>query len=317
MLNRRQLRIKVLQVLYAHYQSGNDDLYKTKKHLLKSIDQMYDLYLYLLLTFPELKLRAEKRIEENKKKILPTEEDLNPNTKFIDNKIIEIIENQPTLRSEAENRKVNWRGDEKQELFRKMFLTIRESETFFEFMSNGENSFEDDKEFMIQLFKNEIANYPGLYDFFEEKSVDWLDDIDLMCSMVIKTIKKFKDGEDEENQILPLYKPEDDEKEFIEQLLFASIKDEKEHLKLIDELTQNWELDRIAKIDVLLMQMAIAELQEFKTIPKKVTLNEYIEISKFYSTPKSGVFINGVLDKAIAKLEKEGKIIKIGRGLIK
>ncbi len=317
MLNRRQLRIKVLQVLYAHYQSGNDDLYKTKKHLLKSIDQMYDLYLYLLLTFPELKIRAEKRIEENKKKILPNEEDLNPNPKFIENRIIKVIENQPTLRSEAENRKVNWRGDEKQELFRKMFHAIRESETFFEFMNNEENSFEDDKEFMIQLFKNEIANYPGLYDFFEEKSVDWLDDIDLMCSMVIKTIKKFKEGEDVENQILPLYKPDDDEKEFIEQLLFASVKNEKEHLALIDELTQNWELERIAKIDVLLMQMAIAELQEFKTIPEKVTLNEYIEISKFYSTPKSGVFINGVLDKAIAKLKKEGKIKKVGRGLIK
>lgn len=317
MLNRRQLRIKVLQVLYAHYQSGNDDLYKTKKHLLKSIDQMYDLYLYLLLTFPELKMRAEKRIEENKKKILPTEEDLNPNPKFIENRIIKVIENQPTLRSEAENRKVNWRGDEKQELFRKMFHAIRESETFFEFMNNEENSFEDDKEFMIQLFKNEIANFPGLYDFFEEKSVDWLDDIDLMCSMVIKTIKKFKEGEDVENQILPLYKPDDDEKEFIEQLLFASVKNEKEHLALIDELTQNWELERIAKIDVLLMQMAIAELQEFKTIPEKVTLNEYIEISKFYSTPKSGVFINGVLDKAIARLKKEGKIKKVGRGLIK
>jgi N utilization substance protein B len=314
MLNRRHLRVKVLQALYAHYQSGNEDILKAEKGLFKAIEQMYDLYLSLLLTFSEVKNKAEFRIEENKKKMLPTDEDKDPNMKLVHNRIIRMLEEQPTLRSEAENRKINWIGDVEQEMFRKMFFEIRESETYFEYMNNGEDSFDDDKSFMIQLFKEEIANFPGLYDYYEEKSIDWMDDIDLMCSMVIKTIKAFK--EEGESKILPLYKPDDDEKEFIKSLLRETIRNEKENLQLIDDLTQNWELERIAKIDVLLMQMAVTELQVFKTIPKKVTLNEYIEIAKFYSTPKSSVFINGVLDKAISKLEKEGKINKIGRGLL-
>jgi N utilization substance protein B len=313
MLNRRHLRVKVLQALYAFYQSGNDDILKAEKAMFKAVDQMYDLYLSLLLTFPEIKNKAEHRIEENKKKLLPTDQDINPNMKLVNNRIIRLIEELPSLRSASENRKVNWVGDVEQEMFRKMFLQIRESETYFSFMNNGEDNFEDDKTFMVHLFKEEIANFPPLYDYFEEKSIDWMDDIDLMCAMVIKTIKSFKE---EEANIMPLYKPEDDEKEFIRQLLRESIRNDKEHLQLIDELTQNWELDRIAKIDVILMQMAITELQVFKTIPIKVTLNEYIEIAKFYSTPKSSVFINGVLDKAIARLEKEGKIQKIGRGLL-
>tara|TARA_B100000508_G_scaffold141095_1_gene146755 strand:- start:30537 stop:31484 length:948 start_codon:yes stop_codon:yes gene_type:complete len=315
MLNRRHLRIKVLQTLYSFSQNEDMDFVQAKKELFKAVDQMYDLYLSLLLTFSELKAKGEHRIEENKKKLLPKDEDLNPNRKFVDNAIISLLEEQPELRHQAEQRKVNWLGAEEQEMFRKMYNSIRKSETYFEFMENGEQGFEEDKTFIVQLFKNDIANFPLLYDYYEEKSIYWMDDIDLACSMVIKTIKSFK--EDGENQILPLYKPNDDEKEFIENLLKETIKKEKENLPIIDKLTKNWELDRIAKMDVLLMEMAITELQVFPSIPTKVTLNEYIEISKFYSTPKSNVFINGVLDKAISKLEKEGKIKKIGRGLMK
>ena len=229
--------------------------------------------------------------------------------------MIDILENQPELRSQSELRKINWLGAEEQEIFRKMYFQIRESETYFEFMNNEEEGFEEDVNFAVQLFKNEIANFPLLYDYYEEKSIHWMDDIDLACSMVIKTIKGFE--EEGDNNILPLYKPDDDEKDFIRDLFRQTIAKSEENLKLIDELTQNWELDRIAKMDVILMEMAITELQVFKNIPKKVTLNEYIEISKFYSTPKSNVFINGVLDKAIERLEKDNKIQKIGRGLMK
>lgn len=207
-----------------------------------------------------------------------------------------------------------------------MYNHIRQSEVFFEFMNNEKEGFEEDKEFMVQLFKSEIANFPLLYDYFEEKSVYWMDDIDLACSMVIKTIKSFKeiennqsetDDEEVRNSILPLYKVNDDEEEFLADLLRQVIKLRPENLKLIDDLTQNWELDRIAKMDVFLMELAITEMVTFNNIPTKVTLNEYIEISKFYSTPKSNQFINGVLDKAISRLESEGKINKIGRGLMK
>lgn len=313
MLNRRHLRVKVLQALYAYYQSTGADATASEKELFKAVDRIYDLYIYLLLTFEELQRQGEKRIEENKKKMRPSDEDLNPNRKFVDNKVIAILASHDTLRQQSETLKVNWVGDEKQELFRKMYLELRESETYFEYMNNGLSGFEEDKAFLVALFKSDVANFPLLYNFFEEISIHWLDDIDLACSMVIKTIKSF--DEDENNEILPLYKDEEDEKTFIRELLRKTIQMDSENEVLIDELTSNWELDRIARMDIILMKMAITELQIFNNIPTKVTLNEYIEISKFYSTPKSNGFINGVLDKAIHRLEKQGMIQKTGRGL--
>jgi N utilization substance protein B len=314
MLNRRHLRIKVLQALYAYFQSNEDNFRRTENELMQAVERIQDLYLYLLLTFSEIKVIAENRIEENTKKIRPTEEDLNPNTKFIDNKIILILEENKELRRLSEERKVNWIGDEHHEMFRKMFLTIKDSEIYFEYMNNEARTFEDDKAFALELFKVEIANSELLYNFFEEKSIHWIDDIDLACSMVLKTLKTANEGEVLE--LLPLYKVDDDEQDFIRDLLRKTISMDKENEVLIDDLTKNWELDRIAKMDVILMKMAITELQVFSNIPTKVTLNEYIEISKFYSTPKSNGFINGILDKAIDRLQAEKKIVKIGRGLM-
>lgn len=314
MLNRRHLRIKVLQALYAYFQSNEENYKKTENELMQSIEKIYDLYIYLLLTFGEIKGIAENRIEESKKKIRPNEDDLNPNMKFVQNEIIHILESNKELRRISEERKVNWVGDENQEMFRKMFLVIKDSETYFEYMNNGSVGFEEDKAFALELFKTEIANSEILYQFFEDKSIHWIDDIDLACSMVLKTIKTFE--KEEVPEILPLYKKDDDEQDFIRDLLRKTISMNKENESLIDELTKNWELDRIAKMDVILMKMAITELQIFNNIPTKVTLNEYIEISKFYSTPKSNGFINGILDKAIDRLQKEKKIVKIGRGLM-
>lgn len=313
MLNRRHLRVKVLQALYAYYQSADTDPYVSEKELFKAVDRIFELYIYLLLTFEELQRQGERRIEDAKAKMRPTEEEINPNRKFVDNKVIELLTKHDELREYSENLKVNWVGDEKQELFRKMYLEIRESETYFEYMNNDLTGFEEDKAFMVALFKTDIANFQHLYNYFEEMSIHWLDDIDLVCSMVLKTIKSF--DEDSNNLILPLYKDEEDEKKFIRELLRQTIKMDSENELLIDELTSNWELDRIARMDIILMKMAITELQIFNNIPTKVTLNEYIEISKFYSTPKSNGFINGVLDKAIGRLESQGMIQKAGRGL--
>ncbi len=313
MLNRRHLRIKVLQVLYAFFQSKDSEFGSSQKELMRSVDRIYDLYLFLLLSFTEVRDRANFRLEENKKKIRPTDEDLNPNRKFVDNKIIDILSNHSEIRRLSEDRKINWVGDENQEMFRKLFLQMREGETYFEYMNNEQEGFEEDRAFALAIFKSDIANSQLIYDFFEERSIHWMDDIDLACSMVIKTIKSFE--EDASNPVLPLYKDPEDEQSFIKELLRKTIVMDDENEKLIDELTQNWELDRIAKMDVLLMKMAITEMQIFANIPTKVTLNEYIEISKFYSTPKSNGFINGVLDKAISKLTAAGKINKIGRGL--
>lgn len=314
MLNRRHLRIKVLQALYAYFQSNEDNFRRTENELMQAVERMYDLYIYLLLTFSEIKDIAENRIEESKKKIRPSKEDINPNLKFVNNAIILKIEECKELRRLSEERKVNWVGDEHQEMFRKMFLQIKDSETYLEYMNNEILGFDVDKNFVLELFKAEIANSELLYNFLEEKSIHWMDDIDLVCSMVLKTLKSIE--ENEVIDILPLYKKDDDEQEFIRELLRKTISMDKENEVLIDDLTKNWELDRIAKMDIILMKMAITELQIFNNIPTKVTLNEYIEISKFYSTPKSNGFINGVLDKAIDRLQKDKKILKVGRGLM-
>lgn len=313
MLNRRHLRIKVLQALYAFYQSDMENRVNAEKELMRAVDRIYDLYLYLFLIFPELKSISEHRIEENKKKIFTSEEDLSPNLKFVNNQIIKLIEENKKLRFASEERKVNWVGDENHEMFKKMLAVLKENEVYFDYMNNQKEGFEEDKAFFIDLFK-EVANLELLYDFFDEKSIHWIDDLDLSCSMLLKTVKGVE--ENQELEIMDLFKDPKDEQDFIKDLFRETISMDAENEKIIDDLTKNWELDRIAKMDVILMKMAMTEFQIFETIPTKVTMNEYIEISKFYSTPKSNGFINGILDKAIDVLNKEKKILKVGRGLV-
>ena len=314
MLNRRHLRIKVLQILYAFFQSKEIDVVKAQNELLLSVERMYDLYLYLLLTIPELKRAAETNNENRKNKLRPNESDLMPNLKWVENSLVLKIEESKELNKVSLARKVNWLGAENQEIFRKMFLQVKDSETYFEFMENGLKDFEEDKKFALALFKNEIINSEFLHNYIEDKSIYWLDDIDLCCSMALKTLKTA--APDKEISILSLYKEDDDEKEFILNLCRNTIEMDVENEKLIETLAVNWEVDRIAKMDVLLLKMALVELQTCSSIPTKVTMNEYIEISKFYSTPKSNLFINGILDKAISQLTKEKKIKKSGRGLV-
>jgi N utilization substance protein B len=289
------------------------DLKTANNQLLESVDLMYDLYLYLLLTFQEVKNASLSKMEDRANKLRPSFEDLNPNRKFVDNSIVESITNSNPLQDLCQRRNVNWKSDERQEIFRKLFIEIEKSEVYFEHMEAIENDFSNAKNFLVQLFRNEIANSPLVYNFFEEEEIRWMDDIDLACSMVIKTIKNTKD--EGPFEFLPLYKDNDDEKEFITTLLKQTVAIDQESEKMIAELADNWELDRIAKMDVLLLKMAFAELQSFESIPTKVTINEYLEISKYYSTPKSNVFINGILDKSLKKMTKDKKIVKTGRGL--
>lgn len=316
MLNRRHLRIKVLQVLYAFFQTEDEDILKSEKQLLNSIDRMYDLYLWFLLTFEEVHNFANQRIEDRLKKVRPTKEDLAPNRKFVNNAIIKHLMTNDNLKRKAEERKVNWVGVVENDLMRKLFLHIMDSAVYLEYMESEESSFDKDKEFLVDLFKKEIANFELIHDYFENKSIFWLDDIDLMCAMVLKTIKNTKEEDSAGKSILELHKDAEDELGFVKTILRKTAELDEENTELIDSLTQNWELDRIAKMDVILLKMALTELKVQPSIPKKVTLNEYIEISKFYSTPKSQVFINGILDKAIPLLEQKGQLKKTGRGLI-
>jgi len=314
MLNRRHLRIKVLQALYAFSQSKNENVVAGEKELLHSVSKMYDMYIYFLLMFDDLANFANIRIEEAKRKRIPTEEDLNPNMRFVDNKLIAQLKANVSLNKASQKTATNWVGDIEQDMLKKMFLYLIETDLFLEYMDKESSDYISDKNFLIKLFKQEICNFELMHNFFEDRSIYWQDDMDHVCSMVIKTLKSFEEDSDEFFPISELYK--EDEKDYVIQLFHNSVKLEEENLKMIDSYTKNWESDRLAKMDILLMNLAITEAKEFSSIPLKVTLNEYIEISKFYSTPKSNGFINGVLDKVFAELKNDGAIKKVGRGLM-
>ena len=313
MLNRRFLRIKILQSLYAYYQSGDKEQEKYLNDLFLSIDRIYELYLYLILSITELNSLAKVKFENKTPKIFPTKDDIDPNMKWINNSFVSKITKSNEFKAALKKHKVNWLGVENQEMLKKVFKQIIQSETYFEYMNNSTFDFNEDKLFVVDLFKNEIANSDLLHHFFEEKSIYWLHDLDHTCAMVLKTLKKVESSD--EFSLLPLYKEKDNEKDFIIKLYNNTIEKNEENEKLITKLADNWELDRIAKLDVILLKMGIAELQTFSEIPTKVTLNEIIEIAKYYSTPKSSNFVNGILDKAIESLESQNKIIKSGRGL--
>ena len=314
MLNRRHLRIKVLQALYSWFQGDDGDFTKGEKNLFSSIDKIYDLYLYYLLIFEELLFIANNRIEEARNKKLPSKEDLNPNMRFVNNTVLKAISINKVLRAESQKRNINWTRD--QEMARKIFNEIRESDAYKKYILTNENELESDIKFITEVFTEFIANSEGLQNELEEKSISWVDDIDLVCNTVIKTIKNIKSENDENMPLVALYKDIEEDKDFVKNLFKKTIIQSEENENFIKQKTTNWELDRIAAMDMLLMKMAITEAREFPSIPTKVTLNEYIEISKFYSTPKSNIFINGILDKVISELKSNGKIIKSGRGLI-
>lgn len=314
LLNRRHLRIKVLQELYAYYQSEGQDYVLRERELDKSIGKIWDMYILWLSLIVEVTDFAEMRIEENKKKRLPTQSDLKPNLKFVSNKLLKFLGANRQLNKETERLKMSWKDQE--EMVKKLYNRIQENELYIEYMASPEQNFEDDRNFVISIFKKEFVNFEPVHHLLEESSIFWLDDIDLVCSMVIKTIKQLKAGDDELTRLPNLFKDNDDEEQYYKTLFRKTILDDKRVSELISSKTDNWELDRIAKMDVILMKMAIIEALEFPTIPLKVSLNEYIEISKFYSTPKSNAFINGILDKAFDELKNQGEIKKVGRGLI-
>jgi N utilization substance protein B len=290
-------------------------LAKLDAELKFSLERMYDMYLYLLMAFEPMLRAAYNRIEDRKKKLRPTSEDLNPNMAFVENGVFQLLSESKALQALAKQRKLSWIGVEHQEMFKKIFLASTETETYQLYMLDREKGFAKDVQFAVHFFKESIANSDFLQHFFEERSIYWMDDLDLCCSMVIKSLKTI--SLEFPFQPLPLFKPNDDEEEFIRTLLAKIVQHDAEYELLIADSAANWETDRIAKMDMILLKMGIAELLNFSSIPTTVTLNEYIEISKFYSTPKSNIFINGILDHLVLKFTEEKRLIKFGRGLLK
>ena len=271
----------------------------------------FDLYTYLIQIFIPIKRHAHIKIEESKRSYTK-QQSSDLSSSFIDNKVIKKLESSKDLATLINNSKVNWVGDVENDLIKKMFREICNSESFKEILMSDDDSFEIHKNQLIKLFKEEICNYDLLHHFFDEKSIYWQDDLDHVSSMILKTLKSIT--ENQELEILPLWK--EDEYEFTQNLFRKAVLQKEENDAVLQTYSKNWEKERLATMDSLLMNLAMTEALEFSSIPIKVTLNEYIEISKFYSTPKSNSFINGILDRIFEDYKKDGKLVKRGRGLI-
>lgn len=312
MINRRHIRVKVMQSVYAMQQSQNDDMVKEEKFLKHSILKVFDLYVLNIQLLAEVQKLAAKKIALSKKKILATSEDLKPNTKFINNKLISAISESISLESYLALNKLNyWSFDD--EYVKIIFDTLQQSDLYKNYLANEVDSYKLDKAFVIDFYKQIVAPNEKLAEYYEDKMISWVDDIPFVNTWILKTLNKQKEGK---TFILGnLYKDKDDE-DFVVDLFRKTILKHKSYEQEITDKTPNWETDRIADIDMILIKMAITEFVNFPSIPVRVTINEYIEISKDYSTTKSSYFINGVLDKISKEFLKDKKIAKIGRGLL-
>jgi len=310
-----------MQLLYAFFQTENDNIKNGEKELLKTISKIYDLYLYQLSLLVELASIAERTIEDAKFKHLPRKEDTNPNTKFIDNRFLKQIAVNNSFITETNNRSISWSNE--QELVKKIYSIIKTSDEYKTYMDSNKNTYTSDKEIILKLYKNYIGDFPDLLNFYEGRSIFWVDDIEAAHLLVLKTFKLFNQNSDENTALSTLFDDApvgkdtlSEDRQFVIDLFRKTIINNRNFETLISEKAKNWDIERIAMIDILLMKMALCEITEFQTIPIKVTLNEYIELSKIYSSSKSKIFINGILDKMVAEMKQQGLIKKIGRGLI-
>jgi N utilization substance protein B len=312
MINRRHIRVKVMQSVYAILQSHNDDIIREEKFLKHSISKMFDLYVLNIQLLVEVQKLATKKMVLSKKKILATAADLKPNTKFIDNKVIHAIAASVSVEGYIElNNLRNWEEDN--EYVKIIFEELLKSDLYNTYLATEEDSFKLDKTFVLDFFKEIIAPNDKLAEYYEDKMISWVDDIPFVNTWVVKTLSKQK-----ANGLFvlgSLYKDKDDE-DFVSNLFRKTVLKQAEYEKEISDKTPNWESDRIAEIDMILIKMSITEFINFPSIPTRVTINEYIEISKDYSTSKSSYFINGVLDKISREFIANKKIVKIGRGLL-
>jgi N utilization substance protein B len=312
MFSRRLIRIKVLQILYAHFKADGKTYIQSEKDLSYSIQKSYELYHYLMLILIDLRDYAESKIEIARHKKLANSRDLNPTTKFIDNKFILQLEQNKQLKKFIDKHRLSWNAYP--EIIKRLYNWLAETEFYKEYMNLTPTTFNEDKKLVIKIITDLLMNYEELYLNLEEQNIYWIDDVDFIFRMIIKTFRKFKEN-GENIDLLPLFNDAGDN-DFATILMRKTIMRQPENKILVKESARNWELERIAFTDYLIMQMAITEVLEFGTIPVKVTMNEYIEISKIFSTRKSSQFINGILDNVFKKLKSEKKIKKLGRGLI-
>jgi N utilization substance protein B len=314
MLNRRHIRVKVMQLIYANGDGENADLKLQEKLLTQSMEGMFQLYLLMISLMGEVQLKAEDYLKKKQQKILATEEEKNPNRKFISNQVIQLISKNDLLKASLEKHKLNnWQLDN--EYVEVVFRALLESDYYNDYMSTRNSNFNEDREFAINFFKHVVAPNDKLYDYLEDKKLTWLDDLPVVNTIILKLIRKVKPNSLEQHFLPKLFKDAED-RYFGSDLLKKTILNIDGFSDEVSRKTQNWDKDRIANLDLILLQMAICEFQKFPSIPVKVTINEYLEISKEYSTPKSSIFINGILDKLVKEYTDKGTLNKSGRGLM-
>ena len=313
MLNRRHIRIKVMQSIYAMYQSGSDVLEKQEKFLQASIENIEDLYLILLSSLVEIRNKEIQYIEIAKQKHLATPEERNPNLQFVTNPILIALAENEAIQSALEKRKINnWQINDDTILM--LLQVVKQSELYEEYMSKNALTFEDHSAFVAEMFSELIAPNEKLYSYLEDFKLTWVDDIPVVNTLILKQLKQVTEKKNTVS-IPPIYKDEED-KDFAIDLFRKTVLNESALAKEFMDKTPNWDMDRIAELDTIILKMAICEFLKFPSIPLKVTINEYLELAKEYSTPKSSIFINGILDNLVKDFQSNNRINKAGRGLM-
>jgi len=307
MINRVLIRIRVIQILYATYQNKSGDLKKAEDELVFSFQKSYDLYFYLLSLLIEITDTYIRRVESRKTKLLPTEEDINPNTKLIDNLFINQLRENEYLNKYLLSRSLSW--DHNENYVKSLLDKIIHSDIYADYIKIKDLDYDADREFWRKIFKTFIYCDEQLDDILEDESLFWNDDIEIIQSFILKTIKRFDLENGSKQELLPMFKDEDD-RVFAVKLLRESMFNVKTARDLINKFAKNWEFERIAFMDIIIMQAAISEIITFSSVPINVTMNEYINIAKTYSTHKSSSFINGILDSVVAELKSENKLLK-------
>jgi N utilization substance protein B len=307
MINRVLLRIKVIQLLYSYYQSNSTSAKDAEKELFNSIDKTYDLFHLLLLLAIDITLYAEEKVQRGKNKFRPTEEERNPNPRFMLNLFVRQLKSNEALLEYAKERKLDW--TEHPELAKTLFDTIATSDIYKEYMSSKEKSYEEDKKVWRRIYNKVLLGNEDLETALEEMNVYWNDDVEIVVSFVVKTLKRFEQESKDKQPLMPQFKDEDD-RVFVKKLFADTIKNGDKYRDIIRRNITNWELERVALMDTIIMQTALAELMTFPAIPVNVTLNEYIELAKTYSTEKSGMFVNGVLNNVVNELRETKKLKK-------
>lgn len=313
MLTRRHIRLKIMQIIYALRISDFEYTKETEKKLLESIDSTYELYLILISFLIEILKKAQEKHLISQKKLLSDQNNIYDNKKFIKNQFLNLLKSNHLFNEEIKKRNLNlWHLDFK--YVDLIYENLTKSELFSDYIDNDEISYENDRNFVAKFYKNIIITNDKLYSYLEDRNINWMDDFPLINTIILKLINKSK-GVNSKTYFLPKLYKDNQDKIFAKDLLKITLKNYNNYNNEISKKIKNWDPDRIARLDYVMLNMALCELVEFKTIPIKVTLNEYIEISKEYSTPKSNVFINGILDSIVKDFTKTGKIIKEGRGL--